>query len=312
MRICLVSDARLPVRLYGGTERIVQWLADHLQRLGHSVVLVAQPGSSLPGVQVVPATRTHEALARIPRDADIVHFHAWAPPDDFDRPWVFTLHGNEPPGTRLPRCTVGISADHARRHGLAHHVYNGVEPDELRYEPHKQDHLLFFSKVRRRVKGAARAIHLARSHGVRLEVAGGFRLDLLKTGGFLQSLHPFVRFHGEIGGQRKADCLARARALLFPIAWDEPFGLVLVEAMLSGTPVLATPRGSVPELVPPQAGVLFERDEEFGSALERLEPCRPADARDWAMAHFTAHDCARRYLALYERVLDGEDLFGTP
>jgi glycosyltransferase involved in cell wall biosynthesis len=177
VRICLVSNARLPVRLYGGIERMVQWLAQEFLRAGHAVTVVARSGSELPGVRMVAADDPAQALARIPADVDIVHFHGWPPPDDFPQPWLFTLHGNAAPGETLPAHTVGISADHARRHGLRAYLYNGVDPQEFVFETRKQDHLLFFSKVRRRVKGAARALRLARTNHLKLTVAGGYRFD---------------------------------------------------------------------------------------------------------------------------------------
>jgi glycosyltransferase involved in cell wall biosynthesis len=306
MRICLVSNARIPPPLYGGIERVVQWLAQDLSAMGHEVLLVARTGSALPGVRCIPADSAQEALQRLPA-ADVYHFHGWPPPDDFARPWLYTLHGNEP--QRQPAHTIGISADHARRHGLRTFVHNGVDPGEFVFRQEKQDHLLFFSKVRRRVKGAPRALRLARAHHQRLVVAGGYRFDLLKVGGFWESLHPTISFVGEVGGARKAQLFADARALLFPIAWDEPFGLVMVEALLSGTPVIATPRGSVPELVTPQVGALFEEDAEFGAALEHVRGCRPQDCRDWAMERFSSRVCARNHLALYERILDGDAVF---
>lgn len=306
MRVCLVSNARIPPPLYGGIERVVQWLAQDLTALGHDVTLVARSGSALPGVRCIPADSAREALQRLP-EADIYHFHGWPPPDDFGRPWLYTLHGNEP--QPQPARTIGVSADHARRHGLRTFVHNGVDPAEFTFRERKQDQLLFFSKVRRRVKGAPRALRLARAHGQRLVVAGGYRFDLLKVGGFWQSLHPSVSFRGEVGGARKAELFADAKALLFPIAWDEPFGLVLVEALLSGTPVIATPRGSVPELVPPQVGAVFTEDAEFGAALEHAARCKPADCRDWAMERFSSQVCARNHLVLYQRILDGDTVF---
>lgn len=306
MRVCLVSNARIPVRLYGGIERVVQWLAQDLAAMGHQVTLVARSGSAIAGVQCIAADSAQEALQRLP-EADIYHFHGWPPPDDFARPWLYSLQGNEP--LPQPAHTVGISADHARRHGLATFVYNGVDPSEFIFRERKQDHLLFFSKVRRRVKGAPRALRLARAHRQKLVVAGGYRFDLLKVGGFWQSLHPSVSFRGEVGGVRKAELFADAKALLFPIQWDEPFGLVMVEALLSGTPVIATPRGSVPELVPPQVGALFTEDAEFGAALEHAARCKAADCRDWALERFSSRRCAGNYLALYQRILDGDKVF---
>ena len=308
MHICLIVNARLPVRLYGGTERIVQWLAKEYVQLGHRVTLVSLPGSDLPGVHCIPAQSADEARSRIPADADVCHFHAWEPPNDFPRPWLFTLHGNESDPGQIPAQTVCISADHARRHQRQTYVYNGVDPSEFIYREHKQDYLLFFSKVRRRVKGAARAVSLARRFGHNLVLAGGFRLDLVKTGGFFNSLHPSIKIVGEVGGTEKAELFANAKALVFPIDWEEPFGLVMIEAMLSGTPVLASPRGSVLELVPSQVGALLRSDDEFPQALQQALACSPADCRKWAEDRFTSLICAENYLKMYARVVSGERL----
>lgn len=311
MHICLVVNAVIPVHKYGGTERIVQWLAQEFIRMGHQVTLVAKPGSAIQGVTCLPAVTKEAAWQCIPATVDIVHFHAWAPPDDFPLKWIFTLHGNDPHPETLPAHTVCISADHARRHQRSLFVYNGIDPDEFVFQEKKQDHLLFFSKVRRRVKGARRALKLTKAFNQPLVVAGGYRLDLLKVGGLWDSLRPNVRFVGEAGGARKAALFSNARALLFPIDWEEPFGLVIIEALMSGTPVIATPRGSVPELVPNQVGALFSSDEEFPVALERALACSPQACRDWAMQNFSSSICAQNYFALYERVLNTEVVFSS-
>lgn len=309
MHICLVVAGKIPVEKYGGTERIVQWLAEEFVKRGHKVCLVGWPGSNLPGVTCLAATSADEARRAIPRDVDIVHFHSWEPLDDYDRPWVYTLHGNTKTPDQLPQNTVCLSADHARRHGQKVFVYNGVDPDEFVFQDKKTDHLLFFSKVRRRVKGARRALRLAKSHNQAMVVAGGFRFDLLKVGGLLDSLRPGVSFRGELGGTEKALVFAQAKALLFPIDWEEPFGLVVVESLMSGTPVIATRRGSLPELINDKVGAFFETDEQFSAALSQAQSCRPSDCRDWAMAHFSSAICAQNYLRLYEQVIQDQAFF---
>jgi glycosyltransferase involved in cell wall biosynthesis len=311
MHICLVVSARLPVHKYGGTERIVQWLASEFVGSGQKVSLIAWPGSSLPGVTCLPARSAEEALRMIPRDVDFVHFHSWEPREDLATPWIYTLHGNNQSPQTLPLNTVCISADHARRHKRNVFVYNGIDPSEFIYQEHKSNHLLFFSKVRRRVKGARRALKLARDARQPLWVAGGYRFDLLKVGGLLDSLRPGVRFLGEIGGMEKARCFAQAKALLFPIDWEEPFGLVVVEALMSGSPVIATPRGSMPELINERVGALFGTDEDFSAALDQAFACKPSDCRDWAMTHFSSRICAKNYLQLYERVLQNDTVFSA-
>jgi glycosyltransferase involved in cell wall biosynthesis len=309
MKICLVNDTRLPTKKYGGTERLIAWLIAEYLKMGHRVSVVAPSGTELQNVECIPADTHEAALRAIPRDSDIVHFNSWPPTDDFDRPWLYTLHGLAV-GHPLPRNTVCISANHAGRHQRKVFVYNGVNPAEFRFRERKEDYLLFFSLIRRRAKGAERAIRLASRYGHRTVFAGGTRLDLIKGGGFLESFRPGLKFVGKVAGTEKAELFANAKALLFPISWEEPFGLVLVESLLSGTPVVATPRGAVPEIVTPGVGALFSADEEFPEALERAMACRPSDCREWAMANFSSAVCARNYLTLYDRLLSGEDVFG--
>lgn len=310
MKICFVCDTPLPTKKYGGTERLVEWLITEFINMGHRVVLVAPAGSVMPNVLCIVANNWDEAVVAIPQDVDIVHFHTIPRSTDFSFPWLYTLHGNSPDLTVLPKNTVCISKNHALRHGRKVFVYNGVNPDEFHFRNRKQDYLLFFSLIRRRAKGAERAIRLARRYGHRTIFAGGTRLDLIKGGGLLESFHPGLKFVGKVAGEEKAELFSNAKALLFPISWEEPFGLVLVESLLSGTPVVATPRGAVPELVPPEVGALFTTDEEFPDALERAMACRPLDCREWAMANFSSAVCAGNYLTLYERLLGGEDVFG--
>ena len=105
------------------------------------------------------------------------------------------------------------------------------------------------------------------------------------------------------GGIEKAIQFSQAKALLFPIQWEEPFGLVVIEALLSGTPVIATRRGSMPELINDRVGYIFDEDEEFPEALSHATSCKSSDCRDWAMNYFSSSVCSQNYLALYERVI---------
>ena len=150
---------------------------------------------------------------------------------------------------------------------------------------------------------------LARRYEVPTVFAGGTRMDLLKSGGFRESFHPMLHFVGKVAGREKAEYFANAMALLFPINWEEPFGLVLIESLMSGTPVIATPRGAVPELITPDVGALFTDDDLFGDALERALGCSPKVCRDWAVTHFSSSVCASNYFTLYERIVSGEDVF---
>src|SRR5206468_698622 len=109
-------------------------------------------------------------------------------------------------------------------------------------------------------------------------------------------------------GWAKAKLFANARAFLYPIRWDEPFGLVVIESLLAGTPVIATPRGSMPELVAPDVGFLASSDEDFGAAFEAVGSINPRRCRDYAAENFPIEKSAAQYVELFHRILDGETL----
>ena len=294
----------MPVTFYGGSQRVIYWQAKAQAELGHEVTLLAPPGSSCPGVRVIevpPGTRYSEYL---PPDIEVAHLHGVSP-EGLAIPYVESSQGNSPEELRYRPTKVYCSGDHARRGGSAVFVYNGVDPDDYIYRERKDDYFLFLSKVSRRVKGVDVALRLARRLGFRLVVAGGTRFDLRRTGGLWDSLRADVLFCGEVGGQRKAELIAGARALLFPIRWEEPFGIVVAEALISGTPVITTPRGAMPELVTPDVGFLCRDETELADAIQRVGDIAPAACRQRALQYFTSTVCARKFLMYYERLLAG-------
>lgn len=309
MHICLISDRPVPlVSCYGGTERVVHWLASELVCMGLEVTVLSPSHLRTADYSVRMVKSRAAAIDAIPANADIVHFHGWIP-DDIDSHfnWCMTLHGNEPNIETLPRRCIGISQSHARRHSCAQFVYNGIDPREFLYSDTKSNSFLFFSKFRRRVKGARRAIQLAKQYDFSLDMVGGFRPDFIKLGCFLDSFSKGIRVHGEKKGFRKASFFRDARALLFPIAWEEPFGLVLMESLVSGTPVIACPCGSVPELITDEVGRVFSNDGEFSSALESLDMISSKRCHEYVMDQFTASHMARAYLSIYKRMVDRDD-----
>jgi glycosyltransferase involved in cell wall biosynthesis len=312
LRIALVVAGRLPADKYGGTERVVAWLARELVRRGHAVTVVAGPGSFVPGARMAFARSPDQVAAAIPGDSDIVHFHSWYDPG-FSRPHLKTLHGNLP-GPAGPGNWSFLSRDHARRHGRETFVYNGLPVEEHYYSAVKSDRYLFLAGIARAGKNVTKAMQLARRLDVGLDVAGGPRWKLLtrsvvrREGAFLLSLDRRIRFHGTVGGWRKALLFANARGFLNPIRWEEPFGLVVVESLLAGTPVIATPRGAMPELVAPEVGFLCRTDEEFAAAFANVGSIAPRHCRDYAAEHFAIEGATTRYVELYRRILDGETL----
>ncbi len=340
MHVVLFHPASLPPRDYGGTERVVLWLAAGLRALGHQVTVAAFAGSQLPpGCQLLavndrPYSAT-ELAALLPGDLDVVHFMAplaaelWA-----SLPWpaLVTIHGNGKKGERFPRNTVFLSQNHAKRHQADFFIYNGIDPSEVRFAPQsKQDWFLFLSKTSWSVKNLAGAMRFCRQAQVFLKIAGGERPWHLRLAAGLSRHQQWI---GPVSGTVKQTLLSEAKALLFPVLWPEPFGLVVVEALMSGTPVLASSIGSLPELVPPHVGALIEpqfatcpwrlqaADEQIAWSqwhqqwVEQLTSPRarwePEACRAWAMQNFHFHQMAQAYEKAYRQVLAGQPLQAIP
>ena len=295
MRVALIHDALIPARYYGGTERLVWWIAKGLGEMGHEVVLGTRPGSKGPA----PTTEVHsidfsKSVAEQLPHADIYHYFA-TPKNLPARPYLVTIGGNAQPGETFLPNTVFVSRSHAQRHGSNNFVYNGVDPSDYEYSEKKSDYLLFLAKASWKVKNVRGAIRLARHSKSRLHIVGGSRWWLPNWRG--------VSWKGVLGGQEKATQVAGARALLFPVLWQEPFGLAVVEALVSGTPVIASSVGSLPELVNNHVGFLCQDQGAFARAIGSVGQIRPADCRKWALERFHYHRMVKDYLALYERAV---------
>jgi glycosyltransferase involved in cell wall biosynthesis len=297
MHVVQVHHSRLPVAGYGGAQRIVVWLAYGLAELGHDVTVVSAPGSVLPGLRCVafgadvPSAATFDVRRLVSGPIDVLHFHA--PPLSVpDIPWVHTLHGNMGPGRRTDAHAICVSEDHARRHGTRSFVHNGVRLEEYRYQAAKGDFDLFMARLHR-VKGWRTAAAIARRCKIRLVLAGGWR----------PSLSRYVRFVGEVSGDRKRDLLARARCLWMPVSWDDPCPVNVLEAMASGTPVIGTPRGSLPELIGAEGGGIGATEDALIALRQRLDRWDPAAVRSRAERFFSHLRMARDYVRMYEHLL---------
>jgi len=297
MHVALLSHYRLPVEGYGGTERVVVALARGLAALGQRVTLLAAPGTRVPEatvIEVSPATLTGPGdLALLaPRDADMLHalFPVHRLPS---RPFVQTLAGNLRAGAVTPPHNIFLSQDHARRHGGGPFVYNGLDPAEFLFQPVKDDHDLFLGRLHSG-KGYRWAIEGAKRSGRRLIVAGGWRPSLSRR----------VKFVGAVGGRRKAELLAGARCLWMPARWAEPFGLTTIEALFSGTPVLGTRRGALPEIVSDEVGALGDSVEELVAAAATIHTRDAHACRAHAERYFNHVVMAQEYLRMYEGLLE--------
>jgi len=294
VKIVHVSHYRLPVKHYGGTQRVILWNARAQARLGHEVVLVSLRGTKLDDLEVIEVPgELDDYSGYVPADADIVHYYA-TPRELPKHPYLVTIEGNGRPGEKFLPNTVFVSRNHAERHGSDQFVYNGVDPADFIYREQKEDYYLFLSKASWKVKGLRTALELAKRTGIRLVVAGGRGISLSRR----------IKYVGMVGGLRKAELLAGARALIFPTQWDEPFGLVTVEALMSGTPVITTNRGSMPEIVTEDVGVRCDSVEEMEKALGKVARLSPKACRKRAESLFSSDVMAKAYLSKYTEILE--------
>jgi glycosyltransferase involved in cell wall biosynthesis len=338
MKIAQISPLMesVPPTLYGGTERIVSYLTEELVRQGHEVTLFASGGSKTAAELVASAPKPLRlAQVRDPSpynvlqlehvrqridDFDILHFHTDHTHLPMVRslaaPAVTTMHGrlDFPELSPLFRefdetPLVSISA-HQRRplaanfvatvpHGLPRDLYSLSREATGGY-------LAFLGRICPD-KGPTTAIEIARQVGLKLKIAAKVdRVDEEYFRKVVQPLlhEPHVEFIGEIGEDEKGAFLGGAKALLFPIEWPEPFGLVMFEAMACGTPVVAYRWGSVPEIVEHGvSGFIVDGLDEAVAAVAAVDGLDRACVRRCFEARFTAEVMARNYLKLYERLL---------
>jgi glycosyltransferase involved in cell wall biosynthesis len=336
MRIAQIAPLveSVPPRLYGGTERIVSHLTEELVRQGHDVTLFAS-GDSVTTADLVPCSVTALRLDPAVQDAiphymlmldqvreraddfDILHFHI----DLFQFPLfrdradrtLTTLHGRQD----LPdlrgfyfgfRDMPLVSISHAQREPLPHAnyiatVHHGIPSDALTPEfAPRGGYVAFLGRISPE-KRPDRAIRIARSFGIPLKIAA--KVDKVDRDYFREQIDPMldgpgVEYIGEINERQKQEFLGQAAALMFPVNWPEPFGLVMIEAMACGTPVLAFRCGSVPEVVDEGVtGRIVETEDEAVAALgDVLSLDRPAVRRRFE-ERFTANRMAKDYVRLY-------------
>jgi len=336
MRIAQVAPLyeSVPPTRYGGTERVVSYLTEELVRRGHEVTLFAS-GDSVTGARLVAAVPRALRLSGDAKDPYALHLAAlldvYDHADDFDvihlhtdyvglpltrgvpTPTVLTLHGRldisdvHPVYRAFPHVAF-CSISTAQRAPVpdvswAATVHHGLPRDLYRFGP-GGGYLLFVGRISPEKKPDA-AIRIARAAGLPLVIAAKVDpADRAYWETVVQPLvaQPGVRFVGEVGESGKEELLRGARALLFPVDWPEPFGLVLIEALACGTPVIARCRGSVPEIVDEgETGFVCETDDEMVEAAGRLgridrHACRRTFERRFSVEHMVD-----AYEAVYER-----------
>jgi glycosyltransferase involved in cell wall biosynthesis len=342
MRIAQIPPLHeaVPPRLYGGTERVVSYLTEALVELGHEVTLFGTADSKTsarlhevwpralrldPAIRdpIAPHMMLMEAVRRMAGEFDVLHFHMdyWSF-SLFSRqqvPFCTTLHGRldlpelRPVFDMFPYVPI-VSISDAQRRPLPHAnyvatVHHGIPEDLLRPVPAvTPSYLAFLGRICPE-KRPDLAIRIARRSGIPLRIAA--KIDRVDQEYFDEVIRPMldgpgVELVGEIAEPQKAEFLSGALALLMPIDWPEPFGLVMIESMACGTPVIAFNRGSVPEVI--EEGLTgFIVEDEVGAigAVERLDMLSREDVRTRFEERFTAHRMAGDYLAVYRDIATG-------
>jgi len=331
----------VPPTLYGGTERVVSWLTEELVRQGHDVTLFAS-GDSRTAARLEPIVPRGlrlqgihnsvpynmimlDKVAARQHEFDVVHFHI-----DFFQFSLFrsmanktltTLHGRQdlpelPDVYRaFPHMPLVSISDHQRLpvppvnwRGTVHH---GLPLGLLREGEGKGGYLAFLGRICAD-KGILPAIEIARRAGLPLKVAA--KIDPADRDYFdrhvapVLACSPHVEFVGEIDDRRKSEFLGAARALLFPISWPEPFGLVMIESMACGTPVIAFKSGSVPEILEDGlTGFVVEDVDQAVAAISRLDRLFRPSIRSRFEERFSAAAMARDYVKIYEKLAASDE-----
>lgn len=316
----------IPPDAYGGTERVVYWLVRAQHAQGLRVSVIAHPASQVqrlhPGVGFIPWTGEQTLDQLLPRDTAVIHLHRVpSGMSEPDRPYLVTEHGNRAPGSEPLPNTVFVSDSHARVHGRTTFVRNGIPVEDYRYSEDKQRFMLSLVRMEWPHKNARTAMDLAVDLDLPLYMSGKYPPWLRRGTWGAWCLHPFklhrqVQRLGYIGGERKLDLLARAAVAFHAVNWHEPGAITVLESLASGTPVLGTPNGSLPEFVQHgESGMIVSNYAEALEATRELTSLAPEQARRWARRcrelAVPIESTAAGYLKLYERVIAGERL-STP
>jgi glycosyltransferase involved in cell wall biosynthesis len=342
VRIAQVSPLyeSVPPHCYGGTERVVSYLTEELVRQGHDVTLFASGDSVTDAELIAPCPRSlrlddtcvdqlahHivmlEQVFQHSDHFDLIHFHI-----DYlhfplsrchGRPHLTTLHGRLDIPDLQPLYRVFpdqplVSISDAQRRPLPganwlDTVYHGLPTSLYTFREEAGTYLAFLGRVSPE-KRVDRAIRIAERTGIHLKIAA--KVDPRDEEYFKAAIKPLLRsagslveFIGEIGASQKTEFLQNARALLFPIDWPEPFGLVMIEAMACGTPVIAFRNGSVPELLDDGVtGYVVDTIEQAVQAVERIPELSREKCRSVFEERFTVGRMTRDYLAIYRRLVE--------
>ncbi len=307
----LIEDitAVLPVKKYGGTERVMWSLGKELAKLGHRVFFLAKKGSHCDFATVIHFDENKDIQSHIPEEIDVVHLF-YSLNHEVNKPNLFTMGGNPTPDRKLNINMVFVSENHAKRYGSTSYVHNGLDWDDYP-EPDlnsKRNYLHFLAKASWKVKNLFGTAKIALKSGNKLQVMGGKRWDSRNIKrGLKYVLNPNIVFHGMVDNQIKMKVAQNSKALVFPVIWHEPFGLAITESLYAGCAVFGTKNGSLPELITSEVGFVGDNSDDIAKAIKEFD-YNPKRCHDYAVKYFNSKIMAQKYLKRYEKVISGETL----
>jgi glycosyltransferase involved in cell wall biosynthesis len=306
MHILIVNNTRIPAHQYGGTERVIWWLGKALVKIGHKVSYLVEKGSTCDFAEIIAYDFDKTVELQTPKSVDLVHFF-YGFGEVHSKPSLYTLEGNVDYGFQLPLNTVFVSKDHAQRHGSNMYVHNGLDFSDYG-DPgldYPREYYHFLAKAAWRVKNLKGAIQIVSKAKEKLVVMGGSRLNFKMGFRFTPNLN--IKFKGMIGGNEKNEVMRGSKGLIFPVRWNEPFGVAITESLYFGCPVFGTPYGSLPELITKEVGFLSASSSELTYRLHN-NSFSPRACHQYVVDNFSAELMTTRYIDLYNRIISGETL----
>ncbi len=322
MKIVLVCASKVPVSAYVDKARIVWWLGKELSKLGHEVRFLMSGSGPCDFATVLVYNQKKTLAEQIPADTDLVHFHD-EPRGSVEQPYLITQHENSLAPRTFDANTVFLSDNHAKQHGASVFVYPGIDFSEYS-KPElgsKRVWFHFLGSTSERGRNVRGAIDLAGKVDARLHVIGGSRVNFRQ--GFSIPLSPYARFHGALSPDGRDALLNGSKGMIFPVLWQEPFSLGVLESLYFGSPIFGTPFGALPEMLGKKitvkstktaiSGTVDAFFSDYGSLsvkkTELIEAMKNANDFDRLRCHeyvqekFSAQRMTYEYLQLYDKVL---------
>lgn len=306
----LLTTMPIPPNDYGGTERVLWALYQGQIALGHEVRFLTKSNpNNVPYIQIFDENKSMDEQTS--GWADIVHFH-WSYTDEISTPFVCTEHSNNTATHEFHHNTIYLSSKHANNHNAVCYVHNGLYWRDYG-EPNlntPRDYVHFLAKAAWRIKNLQGTVKIAKKANKKLEVLGGNRINIRRNPYIYLSSK--IQFHGMVGGEIKNNLIKNSQGLLFPVLWHEPFGLAIIESLYLGCPVIATPFGSLPDIINDDVGIISDSYQILIEGVKNIGKFNRRDCHEYAKSRFNHLVMSQSYIECYEKVLSGELLNPAP